>query len=79
MERSIERWNGMVPEEVAKGSEAQIIFALRDAKADIAALHEALKSVLPILEAVRFSVGFGKTQLERIRKANSVLLQKAGS
>lgn len=73
MERSIERWNGMVPEKVVEGSEAQMIYALRDAKADIAALHEALKSVLPILEAVRFSVGLKGNQLDRIDKAKAVL------
>jgi hypothetical protein len=79
MERGIERWAGMVPEEVAKGSEAQMVYALRDAKADISALHDALGNVLPILEAVRLSVGLGKSQLDRIERAKNTLKQKAGA
>lgn len=38
LERSIERWNLCSPSAIAKGSEAQIIFYLRDAQHDIAAL-----------------------------------------
>jgi prophage maintenance system killer protein len=43
-ERTLKRWAGMVPEVVAEGSKAQIIFALRDAKKDIAELAEALQN-----------------------------------
>lgn len=36
-------------------------------------LLDALKSVLPILDATRFSTGLGKNQLERIKKAKAAV------
>lgn len=38
MKRTLPQWSGMVPEVVAEGSKAQIVYALADAKADIAEL-----------------------------------------
>ena len=44
LERSIERWRGMKPSEVMKGSTAQITYALEDARKDILSLARALSS-----------------------------------
>lgn len=44
LERSIERWRGMKPSEVMKGSTAQITYALEDARKDILTLYSALSS-----------------------------------
>jgi len=44
LERSIERWRGMKPSEVMKGSAAQITYALEDARKDILSLARALSS-----------------------------------
>ena len=44
LERSIERWRGMKPSEVMKGSTAQITYALEDARKDILTLYAALSS-----------------------------------
>jgi hypothetical protein len=44
LERSIERWRGMKPSDVMKGSTAQITYALEDARKDILTLYSALSS-----------------------------------
>ncbi|WP_206669592.1 hypothetical protein [Brucella sp. 10RB9213] len=44
LERCIERWRGMKPSEVMKGSTAQITYALEDARKDILSLARALSS-----------------------------------
>jgi hypothetical protein len=36
-------------------------------------LLEACKSLLPILEAVRYTAGLGKTQMERVEKARAAI------
>lgn len=43
--RSLERWAGMVPTAVADGSRAQVVYALADAKADIAALAQRVNDL----------------------------------
>lgn len=40
-----------------------------------AELFNALKAVMPILEAVRYQVGFGKRQEERIALAKAAIEQ----
>lgn len=42
-ERTLDRWAAMVPEAVAEGSKAQVIFALSDAKKDIAMISGQLR------------------------------------
>lgn len=49
LERSIERWSLCSPEAIAKGSEAQVMFCIKDAQHDIAALaaeNERLRTAL---------------------------------
>lgn len=45
MARSLERWAAMVPTAVADGSRAQVVYALADAKADIAALARRINDL----------------------------------
>ena len=42
---------------------------------EVTSLKEAVRSLLPILEGVRFTVGLGKTQLERIAYAKSLVTE----
>ncbi len=42
-------------------------------KREIGQLQESLSDLLRICDAVRFSVGFGKNQMERINKAKALL------
>jgi TPP-dependent pyruvate/acetoin dehydrogenase alpha subunit len=41
-------------------------------------LLSALKAVLPILSAARLQVGFGKTQMDRIAKAEAAITKAGG-
>jgi hypothetical protein len=45
MVRSMDQWRNMVPRAVAEGSQAQVEYALADAKHDIDALWCALASL----------------------------------
>ena len=45
--RTLEQWATMVPSAVADGSRAQVVYALADAKADIASLAARLAATLP--------------------------------
>lgn len=49
-----------------------------DRRAEIADLIGTLKSLLRILEAVRLSAGLGKTQLQRVESAKSILRKMEG-
>jgi hypothetical protein len=55
MVRSMDQWRNMVPKAVAEGSQAQVEYALVDAKRDI----EALWSALSTLAASNMPVGGG--------------------
>ena len=53
LERELARWAGMETEAVAEGSKTQIVYALCDAKKDIAALASQLAEVQSDLEAFK--------------------------
>jgi hypothetical protein len=55
LERSVERWSLCSPEAIAKGSEAQVTFCIKDAQHDIAALAG---------EIARLKAGQPRTQEE---------------
>lgn len=60
LERSIERWRGMKPSEVMKGSTAQITYALEDARKDILTLYSAISSQ-PVADGCKVYVAEMKT------------------
>lgn len=43
MRRDIERWRMTVPKSVAEGSEAQSMYCIADARADILELHDEIE------------------------------------
>lgn len=51
MNRSVKQWAGCEPALMAQQSEAAIMYALKDAKTDIAELSTALKGIVDSLSA----------------------------
>ena len=45
----------------------------RQAAAIIRELEESLRRLMPLLEAVRYTAGLGKSQMERVEKAKAAL------
>lgn len=50
LKRSIKQYQGGVPEAIAAGSTAQVVYALSDSRADVLALHAALSEAIEALE-----------------------------
>ncbi len=73
LKRQPVQYEGCTPKAIASGSEAQMMYFVEDAKADIATLLGALGDVIRICEAVRYSGGLGPGQIKRIDAAKSLL------
>lgn len=79
MHRTPKEWAGVSAYAATSGSQAQAENVLRMALDDIAALAAVARPVLSILEAVRYTAGLGKTQLERIERLRSALGERPAS
>jgi len=73
MHRTPQEWAAVSARAATSGSPAQAENVLQMALDDIAALSALAGAVLPILEAVRYTMTRGKTQLERIARLRAAL------
>ena len=73
LRRSLKTYASGSPRAVSDGSPAQVFYFVDDATHDIAVLAGELAGVVRILDAVRFQVGLGKTQLDRLNSAKAIL------
>lgn len=71
--------DGRIAHEVAAEHEGSTVMELvASDSATATELYDALSGVLPILDAVRFQVGLGKSQMARIEKAHAALKKARG-